>query len=218
MDEPTEDFPATSPPLPDDYSDVASAQSEEDAAAERQKYQRGGRKKNTAKSRMPPIPEPMIAQDPEHREEIRTEQEETQVNGTKQEERQANGTTCPECAARKQKAPSKQRPPFETGIRSFNLKKAAGSGGRPVGLRTTAPESKKTKKKSAKKKKKKPEPEVKESETEEESTSEEDDVDEGADEKGEESKPVRIKLDLDLMIEIFLKAKIKGEVTITFLE
>jgi len=206
MDATTEDFPAVSPPLPDDYSDVASTQSEEDAAAERQKYKRGGRKKNTTKSRMPPIPDPEIAPEPEHREELKTEQEEKQVNGT----------TCPECAARKQKAaPLRQRPPFETGIRAFNLKKAAG--GRPVGVRTATAESKKTKKKSAKKKKK-PEPEVKESETEEESPSEEEDMDEEADEKQEESKPVRIKLDLDLMIEIFLKAKIKGEVTITFLE
>jgi len=209
MDATPEDFPATSPPLPDDYSDVASEQSEDDAAAERQKYQRGGRKKNTtkvSKSRMPPIPDSQIAPEPEHREEQELLQEETKVNGT---------TTCAECAARKQKpAPKVQRPPFETGIRAFNLKKAAGSGGRPVGLRATTAESKKAKKKSAKKKKK-PQPEVKESETEEETTTEEEQEEE---EKQEESKPVKIKLDLDLMIEIFLKAKIQGEVTITFLE
>ena len=33
----------------------------------------------------------------------------------------------------------------------------------------------------------------------------------------EEKKPVQIRLDLNLMIEVFLRAKIQGDVTITFL-
>jgi len=200
MEATTENFPATSPPLPDDYSDVASVHSE-DEASDRRKYPRGGRKKATTKSRIPPVPESQIARDPEHREELKAGETETQQG------------PCPECAARKQKTEAEKKPtPFETGIRAFNLKKAASSGGRPVGVRTTSSESKKSKKKSAKKKttkKKKPEPEVKESESEEESSSEEEE---------EERKPMSIKLDLNLVIEIFLKAKIQGDVTITFLE
>jgi hypothetical protein len=34
----------------------------------------------------------------------------------------------------------------------------------------------------------------------------------------EERKPVSIRLDLNLELEIFLRAKIKGDITITFLE
>jgi hypothetical protein len=207
MDGAAENFPPTNPPFPVNGSEVVSAPSEDDAAAERQKYQRGGRKKNTTKSRMPPIPDSQIAPEPEYRnvrEEVRAEREEKRIN---------NGTTCPECAARKQKPAPKQRPPFETGIRSFNLKKAAGV--QPIGVRTTTSESKKTKTKPAKKKKKL-DSEVYESGNEEESPGEEEEVESEAGER-EESKPMKIKLDLDLMIEIFLKAKIKGEVTITFL-
>jgi len=205
MDATTDDFPPTSPPLPDSYSDVDSAHSEEDAATERRKYQRGGRKESTTNhiraSRMPPVPESEIATEPTHREEPEMEKEETQMNGI----------ACPECAARKQTGEGKQPSAFETGIRAFNLKRAAASGGRPVGLSTTSG-SKKSKKKSAKKKKKKAKPEVRESETEEESSSDEEEDEEPA------SKPMSIKLDLNLVIEIFLKAKIQGEVTITFLE
>jgi hypothetical protein len=206
MDAATDDFPATSPPLPDDYSDVASPHSGEEGT-ERRKYQRGGRKKTKPESRMPPVPEPQIATEPEHREELKMEEEKL-PNGTSNET--STATACPECAARKQKEAEPKTPtPFETGIRAFNLKKAASSGSRPVGVRT-ASESKKSKKKSAKKKKKKAKPEVKE-ESEEESSSEEE-------EDGEpETKPMSIRLDLNLVIEIFLKAKIQGDVTITFL-
>jgi hypothetical protein len=205
MDVTTEDFPPTSPPLPDDYSDVDSVHSEDDAAAERQKFQRGGRKNNTTKhtreSRLPPVPEPEIAAEPKHREDVKMDQADIQVNGT----------VCPECAARKQKTEQKQPTPFETGIRAFNLKRAASSGGRPVGVRTTTSESKKSKKKAPKKKKKKEKVEVKETESEEESSSEEEE------DKEPEAKPMSIRLDLNLVIEIFLKAKIQGDVTITFL-
>jgi len=210
MDAKADEFPPIDPPLPDEYSDVDSAQSEDDAATERRKYQRGGRKQSTTNhiraSRMPPIPEPEISTEPSHREEAKMDQEELQLNGT----------ACPECAARKQKVeekqPEREPTPFETGIRAFNLKRAAASGGRPVGVRATTSEDKKKSKKSSKKKKKKQKAEVKESETEEESSSEEE-------EEGEEKpKPMSIKLDLNLVVEIFLKAKIQGEVTITFLE
>jgi len=210
MDAKTEDFPPTDPPLPDEYSDV---ESEDDAATERTKYQRGGRKQSTTnhirQSRMPPVPEADIATEPNHREEAQMDETERQLNG----ETQKVATPCPECAARKQtveQKPVEEKPPtpFETGIRAFNLRRAAASGGRPVDVRATPSGDKKSKKKSSKKKKKKAKVEVKESESEEESSSEEEE---------EKPKPMSIKLDLDLVIEIFLKAKIQGEVTITFM-
>jgi hypothetical protein len=240
MDATTDNFPPTSPPLPDDYSDVASAQSG-DEGTERRRYQRGGRKKKTTKSRIPPVPESQIATEPEHREaftmddeqiaavpehkeEVKLEEEERLSNGTAHEKPDAvskeaprgvetsNGT-CPECTARKQTAEQKKPTPFETGIRAFNLKRAASSGGRPVGVRATT-ESKKSRKKSAKKKKNRAKAEVKEEGSDEEDSSEEDEEEE---EEEPQSKPMSIRLDLNLVVEIFLKAKIQGDVTITFL-
>jgi hypothetical protein len=226
MEETKADFPPTSPPLPDDYSDVESAHSseEEDAATERKKYQRGGRKKSTSQttreSRMPPVPESEVATEPSHREEFSIEHGNTHINGgsrmngkiktTRVEQEQEpemememEGTVCPECTARKQQAAppqqteAKQPSAFETGIRAFNLKRAADSAGRPVSVRA-----------EKKKKKKKREPEVDETD---ESSSDEDD------EEPEKRPGMAIRLDLNLIVEIFLKAKIQGDVTITFL-
>lgn len=120
-------------------------------------------------------------------------------------------TVCPNCAA-KQKQKTQQKPPspFETGIKAFNLKRAEGSGGRPIGVRAQ-PTSKKSTKSSKKPKqsKKKSRKASVESESEEEGS-----VDSFEEQK---QKPMSIRLDLNLMVEIFLKAKIKGDVTITFL-
>jgi hypothetical protein len=234
MEETKADFPPSSPPLPDDYSDVESAHSseEEDAATERRKYQRGGRKKSTSQttreSRMPPVPESEAATEPSHREEFSMEHGNTHINGgsrmngkikttrvEQEPEMEMEGTVCSECAARKQQAApaqqaeQKQPSAFETGIRAFNLKRAADSAGRPVSVRA---EKKKSKKKDkAKKKKKKREPEV-------------DETDESSSDEDEEKEPetstrsgMAIRLDLNLIVEIFLKAKIQGDVTITFL-
>jgi len=131
-------------------------------------------------------------------------------------EKEKEGKVCPECAARKQQAApatqqaeQKQPSAFETGIRAFNLKKAAESAGRPVSVRAEKKKWKKKEKEKAKKKKKKREPEVDETD---ESSSDEDE------EKEHETKPgMAIRLDLNLIVEIFLKAKIQGDVTITFL-
>ncbi|RDW72950.1 hypothetical protein BP6252_06857 [Coleophoma cylindrospora] len=96
--------------------------------------------------------------------------------------------------------PTHERTPsaFETGIRNFNIKKAAGSDARPFGL-TVEREGDR---------------EERQGKTAPEGASE------GAKEgtTKDERKPIAIRLDLNLEIEIFLKAKIKGEVTITFLE
>lgn len=121
-----------------------------------------------------------------------------------------SGTVCDKC---KQSTGKKSSPesPFETGIRAFNVKRAQGSGGRPIGVRATSSKSKKSKKSATKKKKK----QKKKAAEEETSSSNEEDTDEEDDE--DERKPMSIRLDLNLMVEIFLKAKIKGDVTITFL-
>jgi hypothetical protein len=154
-------------------------------------------------------------EEPEAGEELKMEEEERLPNGTShgaahEAPEPPKDTTCPECAARKQSTEQKKPTPFETGIRAFNLKRAASSAGRPVGVRATT-ESKKSKKKAAKKKKKKAKHEVKEEESEEEDSSEEEEDEEPA------TKPMSIRLDLNLVVEIFLKAKIQGDVTITFL-
>ncbi len=248
MDETKADFPPSSPPLPDDYSDVESAHSaEEDAATERRKHQRGGRKKSTTQttreSRMPPVPASEVGTEPSHREEFSLEHGDTQINGGSrmngkisttrveqdpememetQTEMEGEGRVCPECAARKQQAAPatqqaerKQPSPFDTGIRAFNLKRAADSAGRPVSVRAEKKRSKKKEKEKekqkekARKKKKKREPDVDETD---ESSSDEDE------EKEPETRPgMAIRLDLNLIVEIFLKAKIQGDVTITFL-
>ncbi|RDW87829.1 hypothetical protein BP5796_03523 [Coleophoma crateriformis] len=96
--------------------------------------------------------------------------------------------------------PTHERTPsaFETGIRNFNIKKATGSDARPFGL-TVEREGDREERQG------KAAPEAA-SEGPKEGTTK------------DERKPIAIRLDLNLEIEIFLKAKIKGDVTITFLE
>jgi len=97
----------------------------------------------------------------------------------------------------------------ETGVKAFNLKRAASTGGRaPFGVSVDREKSKKEKKKKGKGKKKK----KKQQESSEEESEESDE------EEPEKRKPVAIRLDLNLELEIFLRAKIKGDITITFLE
>lgn len=122
---------------------------------------------------------------------------------------------CPNCAARQvpqpQQTQQKSPSPFETGIKAFNLKRAEASGGRPIGVRAhpTSSNTKKTAKSKTSKKPKKSKKASVQSESEEEGS-----VDSFEEQK---QKPMSIRLDLNLMVEIFLKAKIKGDVTITFL-
>jgi len=201
-------FPEPSPALPDDYSDVASVDSQK-SATEGRKYQRGGRKKSKSRtSRIPPVPESQNTPEDEDPEVIQqTEKKEV---------------VCPECASRKRtESPKPAAKPFETGFKAFNVKRAEASGGRPFGVRTKSskkskakysPETKKKKKKKKKKMTRKKTTEVQEYDTVEESDEEPEEEEEPA------KKPVSIRLDLNLVIEVFLRAKIQGDVTITFLE
>lgn len=232
MEKTTDSTP--SPSFEDDYSEGPS----DSPSAERRKYHRGGRKHSERESRLPPVPKPAPNDDPregetleEYNERIREELSQENQNGGKYKEQdrppngehheaegeeqdpeeyllEQSGTVCDKC---KQSTGKKSSPesPFETGIRAFNVKRAQGSGGRPIGVRATSSSKSKKSKKSATKKKKKQKKKAAEEETSsssEETTDEED-----------ERKPMSIRLDLNLMVEIFLKAKIKGDVTITFL-
>jgi len=101
-------------------------------------------------------------------------------------------------------------PKADSGIRAFNMRRARSSGGgRPFSMTVDRPESRSMRRKENKKKPKK-----------EKADSEWED-NEGEESEGEDrdkKKPFSIRLDLNLELEIFLRAKIKGDVTITFLE
>lgn len=224
---------ALTPPLStnqDDYSDLDSQNSQ----TSRRKYLRGGRKKSTGRqSRMPPLPQDPLMPPEEYDDppevnhsdqEPLPEQAEPKpaelepAEPAKQEQQDVRPDVCPTCSAKSRTPsaesikPSKEIPtPFQTGIRAFNMKRAAGSGGRPIGVRSTSgKKEKKSKSKESKKKKKKKGRKVESSEEETESEESEEEEEE------KKQKPMSIRLDLNLVIEIFLKAKIQGDVTITF--
>lgn len=235
------------PILPDDYSDVATEESGAETERKR-RFQRGGRKGGQKKmSRMGPVPVPEPDLEPREGETLEEFNERFQfekANGKKVEQKEddipphrevENGyehdvSDPPEvdyqeepeviCDRCKEKTSRSKSP---TGIKSFNVKRAKSSGGRPfgvsVGTKSKKPEkaaaAKKKKKKPKKKSKKKAKKEDDDEEEESESSSEEDSDEE--EEDPDAQKPVSIRLDLNLMVEIFLKAKIKGDVTITFL-
>lgn len=222
---------ALTPPLStnqDDYSDLDSQNSQNS----RRKYQRGGRKKSTGRqARMSPLPQdPLMPpeeyddppevnhsdQEPAPEQAEREPAELEQTEPAKPEQQDVKSDVCPTCSA-KSRTPSAEsiKPleeiptPFQTGIRAFNMKRAAGSSGRPIDVRSTSgKKEKKSKSKESKKKKKGRKVESSEEETESDASEEEE----------KKQKPMSIRLDLNLVIEIFLKAKIQGDVTITFQE
>lgn len=217
----------------DEYSDLASVRSETNTKPLRRKHKRGGRKASYEE----PTPEEtagLLGPD-DGPDNGNYDQDENEDEGQDQEEgedqEEEEDEICRYCSrkfpvAKPQVAKSQPKrripEPFETGIRAFNVRKAAG-GRRPVGVRTTA-EKKKTKTSPAKSATKstsstKSGDAVSDSESQASNPktgNEEDEPEEENEEAG--AKPMSIRLDLDLMIEVFLKAKIKGAVTITFLE
>ncbi|PVH72490.1 hypothetical protein DL98DRAFT_660020 [Cadophora sp. DSE1049] len=197
----------------DEYSDLASVHSDNETK-QRRKHKRGGRKTSYEE----PTPEEtagLLGPADEKNDAVDNQDEDD---------------TCQYCSRKTKPEKTERQPrrriqePFETGIRAFNVRKAAGSR-RPVGVRTTS-EKKSTRKPPAKPSLKREassksddagyetQSEGSNSKTagqEQEQVSEEPEEDAGG-------KPMSIRLDLDLMIEVFLKAKIKGAVTVTFLE
>ncbi|TVY84740.1 hypothetical protein LSUE1_G000635 [Lachnellula suecica] len=210
-----EPFRTSTSTLAADYSDVPSNDAEE-SSKQRRKYQRGGRKKKY--------------------DEEQNLQSVSEANLLNENENENDGDK--EVAAKPTRPKSKRReskrsgskPPFDTGIRAFNLKRAESSGGRPFGL--SIPGSDKPRSKSKSKPKSKPKPksrrrkskepeEGEEKENWESEASEEESEEESEQEKEKEEekpKPFSIRLDLNIELEIFLRAKIKGDVTITFLQ
>ncbi|KAK0100140.1 hypothetical protein ONS95_008479 [Cadophora gregata] len=193
-----------------EYSDLASVHSDNETK-QRRKHKRGGRKTSYEE----PTPEETAGllgpEDEKIEDDYKPDEDET----------------CQYCSRKPKPAKIERQPrrriqePFETGIRAFNVRKAAGSR-RPVGVRAT-PEKKSTRKPAPPTLNRKSSSKSDDAgyETQSEgSTSKAAEPDEVSEETEEESagKPMSIRLDLDLMIEVFLKAKIKGAVTITFLE
>ncbi|TVY32785.1 hypothetical protein LSUB1_G007655 [Lachnellula subtilissima] len=188
-----ESFPANTSTLPTDYSDVPSNKSDDSGKQkQRRKYQRGGRKRGSQSN---------LA-----------------------EEAEGDGGA--------------------EGVEP-RVKSAESSGGRPFGMSVEGQDKRvrskskpklkhkaKSKRRKQKQKEQEQEEEKKEnweSETSSEEESEsESESEEEKDEKGkkkknnkkekkEEKKPLSIRFDLNIELEIFLKAKIKGDITVTFL-
>ncbi|KAH9214906.1 hypothetical protein DL95DRAFT_502637 [Leptodontidium sp. 2 PMI_412] len=194
----------------DEYSDVASVHSE-DQTRQRRKHNRGGRKVSPVE-RTPEETAGLLGPENSPDNESHSQDEDGEV-------------TCRYCSRKPQKANLQERrtvpEPFETGIRAFNIRKAAGSR-RPVGVRATSDKKKPATAKPATRRSatSKNEDAGYETQSREDSSKSESEEEEESEEQEEKvgEKPMSIRLDLDLMIEVFLKAKIKGAVTITFLE
>jgi YD repeat-containing protein len=190
MDEEPDTIATPSPNIPEDYSDLGSINSE-DPASDRQKYQRGGRKQST--SRWNSLSEsrlPPLGPDYE----------------SDREEEQEKEPSPPE--DRREKEPARPRAtPFKTGISSFNLRRAEDSGGRPMGVKIDDPTTKVSEQEFDQERRKTGQTRPDAGKQREERPQRE----------PGEKKPVQIRLDLNLMIEVFLRAKIQGDVTITFL-
>jgi uncharacterized protein (DUF4415 family) len=193
MDGERDTIATPSPNIAEDYSDLGSTKSEE-PASDRTKYQRGGRKQddcrwNSLSSRLPPLG----PDDESDREEEQEEEPSRADEPTEERQPRPRGT------------------PFKTGISSFNLKRAEGSGGRPMGVSIDDPTTKVSAEHEFDQQRRKTTPNKGKQKAEREEREEK------PQREPEEKKPVQIRLDLNLMIEVFLRAKIQGDVTITFL-
>jgi hypothetical protein len=218
MDEARDTIGTPSPNIAEDYSDLGSTKSEEPAsdrtkhqrggrkqddlgstnsdepASDRKKYQRGGRKEDTSRwnslsSRLPPL-------GPDY-----------ESDGEEEQEKEPSRADEPT----EERQPRSRAAPFKTGISSFNLKRAEGSGGRPMGVTIDDPTTKVSAEHEFDHQRRKTTPDKGKQRAERE------DREERSPREPEEKKPVQIRLDLNLMIEVFLRAKIQGDVTITFL-
>jgi hypothetical protein len=197
-----------------DHSDAASMDSQ-NTASSRRRHQRGGRKKKKKKGgKLQSVSEFELPK-----------------GGQLQEQETPTGVQsgdqmpCPDDydAEELQKArlsrpagSNKERPPGNaakagTGIRAFNIARAEDFGGRqPVGITIECPSKDKSKGTGKEKENKKA------GERPGGKCGGEGEEQDGEPET-ERRNPVSIRLDLNLEIEIFLRAKIKGDVTITFL-
>jgi hypothetical protein len=188
-----------------DYSDVASVDSQ-NLASPRRRHKRGGRRgkrggklQSVSEFELPKGGQPEeqnILTDAEWKE--RTFY---QNDYDAEELRKARSSRA--ASSKRGLSPRTSTSP-DTGVKAFNVARAESSGGRrPVDITIERPNSTRTANgKENKKSDNRPEGE-----------------DESKEQDGETEtlKPVSIRLDLNLEVEVFLRAKIKGDVTITFL-
>jgi len=208
----SEEFEYIEPtPTNEETCDEAASANEQDAANPQRKHQRGGRK-NKRSNR----------QDLEHQ--IPWSQRTGRLQSPYPEDEEGEEVE-PDLrrVADEPKPPAQEKAPtpFETGIKAFNLRRAEQSGGKPIGVsvdrgeKTNGVRSESKKEKKAKKKTKKKTKKSKKKK--EESSSDDSSSSSSESEEEEKRKPLAIRLDLNLELEIFLRAKVKGEITITFL-
>ena len=181
----------------DDYSDFAS-DGHQDQSHDRRKYQRGGRKAKAGKKSQRRVSDTAVDNEISGAD----SPDDVEIAGAGADEVEGKEEQ------KKPEPPSTSSDLFETGLRAFNIKRAAGSIGRPVEVRAqkseTVNEGKKAKSKEKRKKAM--------------DESDESPGDSQADDEIEKQSPMKIRLDLNLVVEIFLRARIQGDVTITFME
>ncbi|KAI6716178.1 hypothetical protein JHW43_001281 [Diplocarpon mali] len=198
----------------DDYSDIASDDAE-GRPKDRRRYVRGGRKAGRRDS---------------SRDEL-----ELLEGHQDSDARPVAPDACPYCAGKPQPPSPRPSPeqsaaaaPFDTGIRAFNIRRAAG-GRRPVSVRAPPARRKPSAKRRGKQRTRPDDDEAAGAAADDDDGVGETEARDGGSRASTEGsaseaprnagagKPMSIRLDLNLMVEVFLKAKIQGDVTITFL-
>ncbi|KAK2627013.1 hypothetical protein QTJ16_004188 [Diplocarpon rosae] len=193
----------------DDYSDIASEDAQGHHPPDRRRYPRGGRKTGSRRS---------------SREELELLEGYPDSDGAP-----VSPSTCPYCTGQKAtppRSPGKSPPdaqPCDTGIRAFNIRRAAG-GRRPVSVRP-APARQKPAATATATRRRRARATPRSDDEGDATTAGEGGARTPGEEKASEAappnagagRPMSIRLDLNLMVEVFLKAKIQGDVTVTFL-
>ncbi|KAH8586765.1 hypothetical protein B0O99DRAFT_695175 [Bisporella sp. PMI_857] len=232
--QPPRSSPVAPDDLPEDLSQLGLNLDDEEQLSDSLNYQRGGRKKR--KGHMPPpgdtqlpwsersgrlesFAEPTISR----------EEEQSPIAPSQHEPEAAADTPCPHCARpmpksrqsadplQKEQGESSKARLKPSGAGLFNLKRG-NKPGPPIGVYVDRPDEPKSKKSKKKKKSKRKSKKSKSAQGEESSSSSSSGSSDEEEEEEKPRKPVQIRLDLNLDLEILFKAKIKGDVTITFLE
>ncbi|KAI9050777.1 hypothetical protein LZ554_004896 [Drepanopeziza brunnea f. sp. 'monogermtubi'] len=229
--------PAPETKSTDDYSDIASDASE--GKDKGRKYQRGGRKTSSTDTTAEEL-ELLQGCSPDNDDDDDNDDNDYDEDGDVGQDPEP-AVPCQYCAgsgtpavlkerrAAVKKAPAEE--PFDTGIRAFNIRKATGGGRRPISIRRPSSRKKSQAQAQATKGREKKREVQRHEEGDEEGDGNAAETEDGgtttrkggkkareAPGAGGAGKPMSIRLDLNLMVEVFLKAKIQGDVTVTFLE
>jgi hypothetical protein len=207
-------------PIVADHSDLVD---DPESWSDSRRYQRGGRKQKK-KTRLPSAEESQLpwsqrngrldsfAESPteeEMEEELLEPEIEPQPTTSQPTTSQP---TKPATNGRKIRPKSS---PFRSGISSFGVKRT--KSGPPIGVHVDRGDEPKAQRKAAKTKSTRKCEKCKSGDVEDDAESAES-VEEEEEKEEPPRKPVQIRLDLNLELEILLRAKIKGDITITFLE